>query len=689
MENDNRNRELDEVKKIIEGLASDDNQHFSLDEIMSEYRYESTLFNRPHQTTVKQPVNQKTRVAQKPSEERKEVFQKREKETFDQAFKPSEDFVSKKNFVSEEDFVRGLKETMEEEQPTEQPQKPLLARLRSRRRATEAAVTSIPVDKAAVKLIPYIRFLTIRLGLACFFCVFMVFLTFSHRLELSLPTILVFVEKRMVFMSILTAMQILVMICGVDVMARGLFDLVRLRPAFESIALLSCLASILYVATSFFNPNTPVYLPYSAVSALSVFCAMWSHRLSLKACQLSYQTVAATECPFVIHKEETLWPGGALMKTKGDPSNFVSLTEQPDGALRFTRFFVPLEIIAAFVAALVVSDGFLELPRFFWTLSAILSVSAPFCGPLSFTLPFLKISKRLSRNGTALAGWHGACAFFEPSTLILTDRDLFPTGTVTLNGLKVFDGYSFNRMITYAASLTAASESCLSHAFAELLHNQNDAIRSVNAFRYYEAGGLGGEIGKDSVLIGNSSFMLSTGIRLPQGIKLANVLFVAVNMELVGVFAIHYNAASAVSNGLSMLLRNGITPLFCTRDVNLTPPFVGKTFGLKLGHAEYPEIEQRLELSQPERKTTSGAKAVMNRDALNPTAEAIVAGRRLGRVTRLNLVIYLLCSLAGFLIMTFLSFRGEMAVAAPRIVIAYLALWTLPTMLISSWVHRY
>ena len=608
-------------------------------------------------------------------------------------FGPDADFG--RAFSPSEDFVRGEDEGFEAEEyiPAQKdPEESLLSRLR-RWRAKEPSASNLPPDKAAARLLPHIRFLNIRLWVVLGLCAVMVFLTYSHYLGISLPSALVFLPKPYgniyVFTAILTALQALVMTCAIDSLARGLSDLCHLRPGFESVALLSCLANIMYTVSVFINPNEPVYLPYCAASSLSVLCAMWSQRQRLMSFRQSCMAVSAAGHPFVLSREESLWPGGALVKTQGKAENFVNHLEQPDGAVRFARFFAPIEIIAALLFAVIASWGQQQPARFFWALSAILSVAAPFCGAFCYTLPHLKISKRLSRNGTALAGWTGARAFSDPTSVILTDRDLFPPRTVTLNGLKVFDGFSFEKMICYAASLASASDSVLFYAFEDLLHSQSDTIRPVSSFRYYEGGGLGGEIGRDGVLLGDASFMRRMSVRMPRGIKSENVVFVAVNLELVGVFAIHYNASGPVRTGMSLLLRHGFVPVLATRDVNLTPPFVGKTLGLNLSSAKCPPIEQRLDLSDPERELWADAAVIINRDALYPCAEGIVGGRRLSQVTRINLLIYLLCALTGLLIMAFLTFQGEASAASPRNVIAYMALWTLPTLLSSGWVHRY
>jgi hypothetical protein len=612
---------------------------------------------------------------------------------FDEAFAPSDSFVRRHREDAEEEL---REETLTGPAEREEREESLLALLRRRARRREPEKPALPADKAAARLGAYLRFFTLRLTLAGGLCFFLALITFAHRLGLSMPPALTLWQNPKAYLLAQMTLQVLVMVCAIDVLSKGLSDLAHLRPGMESAVLLSCLASILHVVSvicSYYfggqDPQNPPILPYCAVSALSALCVMWAQRIRYEACRRSYQTAALSERPFAVRREESLWEGGALIKTRGGLDTFVSQTELDDGAARFAHFLVPLGTLAALLFALIVSVGQGRPGRFFWAFAALMSVTAPFCGAFCYPLPFRKIAKRLFLSGSALAGWAGARAFYRPVSVILTDGDLFPPGTITLNGLKVFGSFGFDKMIAYAASLTAASHSGLACAFDELLRGQPESLRPVNSFRHYEGGGLGGEIGGDSVLLGHSAFMLRMGIRLPQGIKLQNILFVSVNLDLVGVFAINYTPASHVRAALAMLLRHGVTPVFATRDVNLTPLSVGKRFRLKLDACEYPPIELRLELSDPREESHARPAAVLTRDGLYPYAEAVVAGRCLGQITRVNLALYLLCALFGLLLMAFLTFKGEAAIASPCNVILYLALWTLPTLLVSGWAHRY
>ena len=50
-----------------------------------------------------------------------------------------------------------------------------------------------------------------------------------------------------------------------------------------------------------------------------------------------------------------------------------------------------------------------------------------------------------------MAGWDGAARVGKRRSLILTDTDLFPPGTIRLNGVKVY-GEELGKAASYAAA---------------------------------------------------------------------------------------------------------------------------------------------------------------------------------------------------------------------------------------------
>lgn len=61
---------------------------------------------------------------------------------------------------------------------------------------------------------------------------------------------------------------------------------------------------------------------------------------------------------------------------------------------------------------------------------------------LSFARTFQRQSARLYRYGAAISGWSGARVLSGECAVTITDQDLFPAGSVTLNGMKIYSDRS-------------------------------------------------------------------------------------------------------------------------------------------------------------------------------------------------------------------------------------------------------
>ena len=124
--------------------------------------------------------------------------------------------------------------------------------------------------------------------------------------------------------------------------------------------------------------------------------------------------------------------------------------------------------------------------------------------PLCYSLPLRRLTKRFVKSGSALAGYVGADRLRRSNCVILTDTDLFPPGTVSLNGLKIY-GEESGKVISYAATMAHASQSGLSRLFDTLLEGEGGRLRADRRSEFYEEGGVSGLIHGETVLFGTAA----------------------------------------------------------------------------------------------------------------------------------------------------------------------------------------
>ena len=316
----------------------------------------------------------------------------------------------------------------------------------------------------------------------------------------------------------------------------------------------------------------------------------------------------------------------------------------------------------------------------------ILTAGATWSLPLFWSRPWSRLTRRQQKSGCAVAGWDGAARVGKRRGMILTDTDLFPPGTIRLNGVKVY-GEELGKVSAYAAAAARAAGCGLERVFEGLAVGENAPRETAQDLSFYEQGGFGCTIHGESVLLGTASFLRKQDVRLPSNINLKTGIFLAIDHQLAAVFAVKYEASENVDYALRTLRRSRITPILAVRDPNITPALLKRKFYKKI-KVEYPQLTDRVALSEAE-EDRGLPRALLLREGLLPYAEAVVGSRRLRTAVRRATWLSLAGSAAGVLLTAYLVSLGKFDLLTPLSLTVFLLLWTLPVLLMSDWTGRY
>ena len=356
---------------------------------------------------------------------------------------------------------------------------------------------------------------------------------------------------------------------GVHLAALGLsYDLVWSgisRPGADTLTVAASLVTLTDACTMNFIGNRSESLPYSLVCVLALGFGLWGKYMKQLTLRISCRTAAAAKTPYLVTLDEDRWDGRSVFsKWPGQVKGFGSQIQSDDGAMRAFRTAAPLLLLACLLFSLQSSVGEGRPELFLWCLSATLCASASLSGALAFTLPWRILSRRLAGVGASLAGWEGIRRQAKNTGILLSDTDLFPPGSVVMNGVKIFPQNSLDKVVSVTASLLRETGSGLDRAFYELLHSQGGTYRKTEHVRLYE-GGLSATVRGEHVLVGNSSFMHMMEVPMPDGLNVKNAVFCAIDGELAGIFAQTYALHATVRPSLGALIENKISPILATR----------------------------------------------------------------------------------------------------------------------------
>ena len=560
-----------------------------------------------------------------------------------------------------------------------QRKKALRAARRAARREEPEVVYPSPEDACAA----YAKGGTLRLRflISCMLTVASVFMLVLSNFPLG-PFDLT--GKQSLFSVAMLAILLVQSVLSVDVLMRGVYMALKLR--FDQMTML-VVTAIITAADAFFAIPAG-RTPFCPVASLSLLVALRSISLEKKAKWRTLKTVLSMKSPTAAVKEEKAWRDlDCIFRQEGSLEDFTAMLETPDANQKAMRIYAPAATLLTLILA--VFSTLRGNGTFLWAWAGLLTAALPIGGFIACCRPFSILAKRLSQSGAAICGWRGAKILSGEGGIVITDNDLFPDASISMNGMKMYADLPVRQVVGYATAVVEAAGSGLLPLFEEVMKNENARRYTVDSFRQYEGGGLGAEIRGDVVLLGSLAFMRLMGVQVPGGTRVQSAVYISVNKELAGVFALNYGPSGGTRNGLQQVLHSpGLTPILATRDFMITPGLIKKRYKIPADRLEFPVVAERAKLSAPEAGEKGRQGALMDRNNFISFAAAVTGGRQLRRTVRSAMLVSLLSGILGMCLLFLLAYLGAETAASAMNILLYQMLWQLPGLLITGVVGK-
>ena len=224
-----------------------------------------------------------------------------------------------------------------------------------------------------------------RLRLSAVLCVIMGWIALGLPVFGSLKNPAV--SAAMCLMILLT-----VMLAGVDILVSGVRALVNKRPGIHSLVTISCLASVIDAAVIIITKGAAGYLPFCAVSAVSMCFAIYGSLLYCRSQRLNFKTLEQCHEPLTISvdygivDEETT----TVYRTIGAPENYIHRSEEEDLSETVYGIITPMLLAGIPVLALIAALASGHFGDFFHILAAMFAASASFSAFESNSLKYLQ-----------------------------------------------------------------------------------------------------------------------------------------------------------------------------------------------------------------------------------------------------------------------------------------------------------
>lgn len=440
-----------------------------------------------------------------------------------------------------------------------------------------------------------------------------------------------------------------------------------------------------------------VRVPCCAAFSLMVTMSLWNtyHRRCTQMSQLDTMRKAVrldgiAACPDYLEDKK------GLLRREGQVEDFMD-TYTAEG--KHERQLHIYSLIAACVAfAIGIAGGVLTglsggvgagISAGVQVWAVCLLAAVPATGFISQSRPAWILERRLHRLGTVLCGWQGVEGLSGKAVFPLTYNDLYPVGTVRMNGVKYFGSRDPDLVVAYAAAVVSAAGAGLAELFNQVLDTHNGRHYDAFHLTHFDNGGVQAVVEGETVLLGSATFLKEQGIEIPENARLSFAVYIAIDGELSGLFAVSYEKSRSVTGGLTTL--NAYRKLQCvltSNDFMLTHGFMRSKFGIKPKRFLLPEHSLRAELQEKEPAQDAPALLLTTALGLAPYAYGVTGARVLKNAGRLGTVLHIVGGALGLAIMVLLVVLGALELLTPVNMFLYQLIWLIPAVLITEWTRN-
>ena len=374
-----------------------------------------------------------------------------------------------------------------------------------------------------------------------------------------------------------------------------------------------------------------------------------------------------------------------LLRFEGQVEHFMDNYNAPGTPEKVLRWYA-LAVLLISIGIGVVSYLYYGLHAALQATAAALLTGAPAVAFVSQTRPRAILERRLHKLGTVLCGWQGVKALSGKAVLPITHEDLFPAGTVKMNGVKFFSRRRPDDIVAYCTALITADGGGLVSLFQKVADSRNAPHFDAKDLYAYEGGGLGGTVCGESVLVGSLEFLQNMSVEIPEGIRVHQAVAVAIEGELCGLFAVTHDKARVAAAGLASVCGSRkLSAVVAASDFAMTDSLLRSRFGSAAKTVSYPDQEVRNTLREKKLPEDAVAAIMTTKPGFAPIAYGITGARSLKTASWTGLIISMFGGLLGLAMMLALVLLDAPQMLSPVNMLAYQLVWLLPGWLITGW----
>lgn len=374
------------------------------------------------------------------------------------------------------------------------------------------------------------------------------------------------------------------------------------------------------------------------------------------------------------------------------PSNFLKISYAPDPSEDLASKLAPITTIAAIIIAVLygfVKGSFADAIN---TLALIAAVSVPVSTLLAVNAPLRKLCKTLLSFGSMLAGYPSIKQFCDSTAVMIDANELFPTGSISLEGIKTFDEFGTDESLLCGIAILKEAQNPIANVFKSVVAETHETLPDVESVLYEDDMGLVGWINSERILVGSRMLMEKYSVETPsieyEEKYTANgkqVTYLSRAGRLVAMIVTKYSADPELKTEMQRAELNGISFLIRTTDFNITNDLVAGLYNLFYRSIKVlpTGLGNVLKEAQSTREESSRSYLITGGKA-SSLARAVTGSVRIMHNISLSVIIQVIAVIAGILLASTLALYAGVGVMGSLEVLIYVLFWSAATVFAPS-----
>ena len=506
-----------------------------------------------------------------------------------------------------------------------------------------------------------------------------------------------------VYIMVSLQLMLLACFCAVDEITAGVKNIFRGTPTPSSMTALLTLGGIVYsavLAVTVVSPNEPVMFNFvTAVSAmLTLICAMYNNKRE----SMNFAVIANRKPKHIVrHLPDEESEGEARAFAESEDACDVMKIEKTDFIDGFfgrlsrpdpsTGVFMTFAMSAS-VAIAVLFGIFVNLRGGDNTsvcrvvYSAMLML-APLSAYVTFSYPMYRANIAAKEYDSAIIGDASLEEYSNASIISFDDKNVFPSYSVKVQNMRIYNNARIDRVLYYAASVFAYAGGPLQDVF-EVATKDMGVSQNVKIFDT-EAGFLATQVDGVNIIFGSSRNLQSRGLEIPEGalrddVDLSDelsIMYMFRENKLVAKMYIKYVMDSDIDLILKQFSGSGLYVCVRTFDPNIDEAMIAKKAGMKKMPLKIVRYSSADEVGRYEEKVDSGLVTCGSPKSL---LQVITYCGKVLHTKKTDIALGVLSVMIGAAILVLLLLADSLSVLSSLLIVLYQLVWLIPITIASK-----